>query len=184
MSIREGATVQKKAVYVALGVTTEGKRDVLGLWFSETEGARFWLGILTELKNRGVEDIFFICCDGLTGLPQANRSGLPTGGRPDVHCAHDSRITAPRLVYGPQTRRRGPEAHLQRRERSRGQGRSRRLRRANLARSIQHRQTLALALALGRAVPRAARCSPSDTAPARRRRWARNDGQRRSRRWT
>src|SRR5579863_4864249 len=69
VSIREGATVQKKAVYLALGVTTEGQRDVLGLWISETEGARFWLGILTELKNRGVEDIFFICCDGLTGLP-------------------------------------------------------------------------------------------------------------------
>ncbi len=77
VSIREGASVQKKAVYVALGVTTEGKRDVLGLWISETEGARFWLGILTELKNRGVEDIFFVCCDGLTGLPGAIESAFP-----------------------------------------------------------------------------------------------------------
>jgi transposase-like protein len=77
VSIREGATVQKKAVYVALGVTTEGKRDVLGLWIAETEGARFWLGILTELKNRGVEDIFFICCDGLTGLPGAIEAAFP-----------------------------------------------------------------------------------------------------------
>lgn len=77
VSVREGATVQKKAVYVALGVTTEGKRDVLGLWISETEGARFWLGILTELKNRGVEDVFFVCCDGLTGLPQAIESAFP-----------------------------------------------------------------------------------------------------------
>ena len=77
VSIREGASVQKKAVYVALGVTTEGKRDVLGLWISETEGARFWLGILTELKNRGVEDIFFICCDGLTGLPSAIEAAFP-----------------------------------------------------------------------------------------------------------
>lgn len=77
VSVREGATVQKKAVYIALGVTTEGKRDVLGLWISETEGARFWLGILTELKNRGVEDVFFVCCDGLTGLPQAIESAFP-----------------------------------------------------------------------------------------------------------
>jgi putative transposase len=77
VSIREGATVQKKAVYVALGVTVEGKRDVLGLWISETEGARYWLGILTELKNRGVEDIFFVCCDGLTGLPDAIEAAFP-----------------------------------------------------------------------------------------------------------
>ena len=77
VSMRGGATVLKKAVYVALGVSTEGKRDVLGLWISETEGARFWLGILTELKNRGVEDIFFICCDGLTGMPQAIESAFP-----------------------------------------------------------------------------------------------------------
>jgi transposase-like protein len=77
VSIREGSTVKKKAVYVALGVTVEGKRDVLGLWISETEGARFWLGILTELKNRGVEDIFFVCCDGLTGLPDAIEAAFP-----------------------------------------------------------------------------------------------------------
>jgi putative transposase len=77
VSIREGSTVKKKAVYVALGMTVDGKRDVLGLWISETEGARFWLGILTELKNRGVEDIFFVCCDGLTGLPDAIEAAFP-----------------------------------------------------------------------------------------------------------
>lgn len=77
VSIREGASVQKKAVYVALGVNVEGHRDVLGLWISETEGARFWLGVLTELRNRGVEDIFFICCDGLTGLPDAIAAAFP-----------------------------------------------------------------------------------------------------------
>ena len=58
-------------------MTIEGQRDVLGLWISETEGARFWLGILTELKNRGVEDIFFVCCDGLTGLPNAVEAAFP-----------------------------------------------------------------------------------------------------------
>lgn len=77
VSIREGSTVKKKAVYIALGISVEGKRDVLGLWVSDTEGARFWLGILTELKNRGVEDIFFVCCDGLTGLPSAVEAAFP-----------------------------------------------------------------------------------------------------------
>jgi putative transposase len=77
VSIREGSTVRKRAVYIALGMTVDGKRDVLGLWISETEGARFWLGILTELKNRGLEDIFFVCCDGLTGLPDAIEAAFP-----------------------------------------------------------------------------------------------------------
>src|SRR6185312_524801 len=71
VSIRDGATVQKKAVYVALGVTMDGKRNVLGIWFEQTEGAKFWLSVLTDLRNRGVEDVFFVCCDGLSGFPQA-----------------------------------------------------------------------------------------------------------------
>ncbi len=67
----------KKAVYVALGVTVDGDRDVLGLWIQKTEGARFWLDMLTELKNRGLTDILFVCCDGLTGLPQAIEAVFP-----------------------------------------------------------------------------------------------------------
>ncbi len=77
VSIRDGASVVKKAVYVALGMTLEGKREVLGVWFEGTEGARFWLHVLTELKNRGVEDIFFVCCDGLSGFPQAIEAAFP-----------------------------------------------------------------------------------------------------------
>jgi putative transposase len=77
VSIREGSTVTKKAVYVALGMTLEGRRDVLGIWLKGTEGARFWLGVLTDLKNRGVEDVFFVCCDGLTGFPQAIEAAFP-----------------------------------------------------------------------------------------------------------
>jgi putative transposase len=77
VSIREGATVRKKAVYVVLGVTITGQREVLGLWFQQTEGAKFWLHILTELKNRGVADVFFVCCDGLTGLPEAIAAAFP-----------------------------------------------------------------------------------------------------------
>jgi putative transposase len=77
VSIRDGATVTKKAVYVALGMRVDGEREVLGLWVEGTEGARFWLQVLTELKNRGVEDILFICCDGLSGFPQAIEAAFP-----------------------------------------------------------------------------------------------------------
>jgi putative transposase len=77
VSVRDGGSVTKKAVYIALGVGLDGSREVLGFWLDATEGARFWLTILTELKNRGVEDIFFVCCDGLTGLPQAIEAAFP-----------------------------------------------------------------------------------------------------------
>lgn len=77
VSVREAGTVVKKAVYVALAVTMQGGREVLGLWIEQSEGARFWLSVLTDLKNRGLDDVFFICCDGLTGLPQAIEAVFP-----------------------------------------------------------------------------------------------------------
>jgi putative transposase len=77
VSVRDGGTVSKKAVYIALGVRVDGTRDVLGLWMDATEGARFWLRVLTDLKNRGVQDIFFVCCDGLSGFPQAIETAFP-----------------------------------------------------------------------------------------------------------
>jgi transposase-like protein len=77
VSVRDGGAVVKKAVYVALGISMTGNRDVLGLWIESGEGARTWLTILTELKNRGVRDIFFVCCDGLTGISQAIEAAFP-----------------------------------------------------------------------------------------------------------
>jgi putative transposase len=77
VSVRDGGTVSKKAVYIALGVRVDGSREVLGLWMDATEGARFWLRVLTDLKNRGVQDIFFVCCDGLSGFPQAIETAFP-----------------------------------------------------------------------------------------------------------
>src|SRR5262249_50642857 len=64
---RQEGPVQTKAVYVALGITADGEKELLGLWLSETEGAKFWLSVFTELKNRGVEDCFIACVDGLKG---------------------------------------------------------------------------------------------------------------------
>jgi transposase-like protein len=67
----------EKSVYVALGVNFEGKKEVLGLWIAENEGAKFWAGVLNELKNRGVEDILIACMDGLSGFPDAVRAVFP-----------------------------------------------------------------------------------------------------------
>jgi putative transposase len=77
VSVRDGGQVAKRAFYVALGVRVDGTRDVLGLWVAASEGSKFWLSILTELKNRGVHDILFICADGLTGLGQAIDAAFP-----------------------------------------------------------------------------------------------------------
>ena len=77
LKIREGGTVQRRACYLALGVTVDGERDVLGLWFQETEGAKFWMQVLTELRQRGVSDILICCVDGLKGFPEAIEAIFP-----------------------------------------------------------------------------------------------------------
>jgi len=77
LKIREGGTVQRRALYLALGVTLEGERDVLGMWFQETEGAKFWMQVLTDLKTRGVRDILICCVDGLAGFPEAIEAIFP-----------------------------------------------------------------------------------------------------------
>jgi putative transposase len=77
IKIRENGTVQRRACYLALGITLDGDRDVLGLWFQETEGAKFWMQVLTELKHRGVQDILICCVDGLKGFPDAIEAVFP-----------------------------------------------------------------------------------------------------------
>ena len=77
VGVRDGSHVKKRAFYVALGMGLDGRRDVLGLWVAEAEGAKFWLEIFTELKNRGVSDILFLCADGLTGLDRAVQTAFP-----------------------------------------------------------------------------------------------------------
>ena len=71
--MRNEGRVENRAVYVVIGITVEGQKEVLGLWTSAQEGARFWLGVLTDLKNRGVKDILIACVDGLKGFPEAIR---------------------------------------------------------------------------------------------------------------
>jgi putative transposase len=77
LKIRDHGVTLNKAVYLALGVNMEGTKEVLGLWIAQTEGAKFWLEVITELKTRGVEDILIACCDGLKGFPDAIESIFP-----------------------------------------------------------------------------------------------------------
>jgi transposase-like protein len=77
VKIRESGRIQMCAVYVAIGINVEGHKDLLGLWIGEAEGAKFWLGVLSELKNRGVEDILIAVVDGLKGFPEAIAAGFP-----------------------------------------------------------------------------------------------------------
>jgi len=77
LKVRQDKQVINKAVYLALGVNLEGHKELLGLWISENEGAKFWLSVLTELQNRGVKDILIACVDGLKGFPDAINSVFP-----------------------------------------------------------------------------------------------------------
>lgn len=77
IKIRHEKRVINKAIYLALGVNLQGQKELLGLWVSENEGAKFWLQVLTELKNRGVEQILIACVDGLTGFPAAINTAYP-----------------------------------------------------------------------------------------------------------
>lgn len=77
VKVKDQGQVINKAVYLAVGVNMEGKKEVLGFWIEKTEGSKFWLQVMTELKNRGVRDIFIACVDGLKGFPEAIRSVYP-----------------------------------------------------------------------------------------------------------
>ena len=74
---RDSGVIQNKTVYLALGVNTEGEKELLGLWLAQNEGAKFWLSVMNELKNRGVSDIFISCCDGLKGFQEAIEAVYP-----------------------------------------------------------------------------------------------------------
>jgi putative transposase len=105
---REEGAVQTKAVSLALGVTMDGEKDLLGLWLSESEGAKFWLAVFTELHNRGVTDCFMACVDGLKGLPEAIEAVLPHTPVP-LCIVHKVRHS---LTYVPWKERRAVAADL------------------------------------------------------------------------
>jgi len=77
IKIRDAGVVANKAAHIVVGVDVDGLKHVLGVWIQQSEGAKFWAGVLTELRNRGLKDALFVCCDGLTGLPAAVSSVWP-----------------------------------------------------------------------------------------------------------
>jgi putative transposase len=77
VKVRDTGAVRVKAVYLAIGINLNGEKEVLGLWIAQTEGAKFWLQVVTELKNRGIQDIFIACVDGLKGFPEAIETVYP-----------------------------------------------------------------------------------------------------------
>ena len=105
---RQEGPVQTKAVSLALGLTMDGEKELLGLWLSESEGAKFWLSVFTELRNRGVQDCFIACVDGLKGLPEAIEAVFPKTQVPlcIVHKVRNS------LKYVPWKERRAVAADL------------------------------------------------------------------------
>jgi putative transposase len=101
LKIRDGGSVQRKACYLALAITMDGDREVLGMWFQDNEGAKFWMQVLTDLKTRGVSDILICCVDGLKGFPEAIEAVFPqtTVQTCIVHLIRQSLRYVPRRQY-------------------------------------------------------------------------------------
>src|SRR3954465_5199697 len=77
VKVRDGHTVRNKAAHIAVGVDLDGVKHVLGIWVQASEGAKFWAGVCAELRNRGVRDVLIVCCDGLSGFPEAIEATWP-----------------------------------------------------------------------------------------------------------
>jgi putative transposase len=101
LKIRDGGSVQRKACYLAMAINMDGDRVVLGMWFQETEGAKFWMAVLNELRHRGVRDILIACVDGLKGFPEAIEAVFPqtTVQTCIVHLIRASLRYVPRRQY-------------------------------------------------------------------------------------
>jgi putative transposase len=78
VNVRENQRVMNKSLYLVLAVDLNGQKELLGMWIAQTEGATFWLSVLTEVQNRGVKDMFIACVDGLNGLPEAIERSIRT----------------------------------------------------------------------------------------------------------
>ena len=100
VKMRDNGHVQNQAVYVVLGVDREGQKEVLGLWVAQQEGAKFWLQVLTELKNRGVKDILIACVDGLKDFPRSSpRSPRALTRRPSKRCIRRPRCSCASYIW-------------------------------------------------------------------------------------
>ena len=170
VKIRDGQ-VANRPIYVALAVTADGERDVLGLWAGEHgdgEGAKYWLRVLAEIKNRGAADVLMVVCDGLKGLPDAIAQVWPqaiTQTASCTCCATASATPASRTGAGSP----GPQAGLHRRVRGRRPGRVRRVQR-HLGKAVPGDHPAVgerLGRVRARSWPSTARSGPSSARPTR-----------------
>src|SRR5918995_1104736 len=147
VKIRDEGMVRNKAVYIALGVQADGTKDILGLWIENTEGAKFWLRVMNELRNRGVGDILISVVDGLKGFPESDQRRLPGDDHPDLRRASDPAFAGVRLVERSKACRAGAAYDLPGQGRRRRQGGARRFRCRPLGAKIsRHRASLAAQL--------------------------------------
>ena len=154
VKVREGQ-VTNRPVYAAIGVTLDGHKDVLGLWMGTGgEGAKFWMSVLIDLKNRGTRDVFFLIGDGLKGLPGRCGERVAANHRSDLHCSSHSEHLPPRLPSGLGRGETGHQTHLHRTQSRRGTGSVGRTR-GEMGWQVRcHDPTLAQRLGGIRAVPR------------------------------
>ena len=116
VEVRHDSRVTSRAAHIAVGVDMDGVEHVLGIWVQADEGPSFWAHACAEFANR---DVLIVCCDGLTGPPEANRGDLARLDGPDLRGAADPGLDAVRVLRGPQEGRRRPQAGLHRRQRGR-----------------------------------------------------------------
>ena len=113
VKVRTDHVVVNRGVYIAMAVDVDGRKHVLGLWLGKgDEGAKFWLGVITELKNRGVTDVLVVCCDGLDRLRRRHRGGVAQHHGPDLCGASDQKLDPFLLVERPQSRHQSAQTHL------------------------------------------------------------------------
>ena len=126
--IRDESVVKNKAIYPVLALDCEGHKHVLGLWIEQIEGAKFWLRIMNELKNRGIDDVLFAVVDGLKGFPDPITAVFPNAIGHDLHCPPDTPQPGLRVLAGPQAPAASAGGDLSGRDRGGRQAAARRLR--------------------------------------------------------
>ncbi len=122
VKVRDGGHVVNKAAHIAVGVDMDGIKHVLGIWVQTTEGAKFWASVCADLANRGIRDVLIVCCDGLSGLPEAIEATWAAATVQNLRGPPDPRLDAVRRLGRAQGRGRGPETDLHRGQRRRRPG--------------------------------------------------------------
>jgi len=160
VKVREDRSVRARACYLAMGVTCDGDREVLGIWWQETEGSKFWLSVLNDLHRRGVQDVLIACVDGLKGFPEAIEAVFPQAWVQTciVHLVRS--LAALRQLPRPHEGRRRAQADLHRRQRPGRRDRARALRSRMGGGLPDDPHGLARALATRHTVPRPSRRAP------------------------